>query len=440
MSLRGIAVLLLILAVLVLALVRLKGPKEEAAQVAADSPVLAEFAEGAVRSIRTTCPDTSFEIRREAPGRFRLTAPYAADADPREVRTLVEALRGARVRKLIAPSAPDAAAFGLGAEACSVRLELDSDAAGRTLTIGRSSPVGYERYARAGDGRIVFVEGSLFTAVARPADAFEERRLLPLDPSAVSRLEIERPQGKVVLVRAGDVWRLEAPVADLADPGEAEHAVRAATSVQLERGSKAPVPATSAPERRIAIRAGGVTAYVATAGVGGRRLAWRENGSWAGLVADPDLADLDRPATAFRDRQVVNFSSPDAGSVVVTRGSSVLTLVRSADQMSWTAREGAEAAASVDASRVAALLDRLRSVRASEVLEGSPPSPPTGTIAVTGAAGELARASWGPLPPRGGEESVWVSTPARAGVVFRVPAASFGPIPLKRADLAAVGP
>ena len=41
------------------------------------------------------------------------------------------------------------------------------------------------------------------------------------------------------------------------------------------------------------------------------------------------------------------------------------------------------------------------------------------------------------IPPRDGEESVWVTTPGRAGVFFRVLASAFGPIPTVRKDLAA---
>ena len=437
MSLRGLVLLLVLLALVAVALIYWRGPKEETPPPVEEAPLVAEFVEGSVRSIQAACDDASYLLRRTATGGWTLGVPESAEADPREVRTLLEALRGARVRKVIAGSGADASAFGLGPGSCTVRLEIEGDAAGRTLTIGHTSPVGYERYARGADGRVVFVDGSLYTAVARPRDAFRERRLLPLDPQGVSRLTIDRPAGRVVLARRDGVWHLEEPVRDAADRFEAERAVETATSLQFEREQAPERPLNASRDKRIAVRADALTAYVAAAGVGGKRLAWREHGDTIGLVAESALADLDRPAAAFRDRQVLSFSSPDARRVVVTRGASSLTLSRASEKDPWTGQEGAEAPGEVDGARVAALLDRLRGVRALEVEDGAPPTAPTGTLAVSGEAGELARASWGPLPPRDGQEAVWVTTPGRDGVFFRVLASAFGPVPSGKKDLVA---
>ena len=435
MSLRGLAVLLLVLAVLAIALFRLRGPEEESKPAVPDVPVLAGFDEAKVSAIRTACGATSYELRRGPASGWRLTGPYAAEADPREIHTLLTALGEAKVRKVIASAGGEDAAFGLGGDACTIHLDVEGDSAGRTLALGRSSPVGYERYARAPDRRVVFVDGSLYTAVAKAPDALEERRLIPLEPAAVSRLEIERPDGRIVLARAGEGWRLEEPVRDAADTFQTDRAVRAATALELERGTKAPPPQATLRERRIVLRVPGITAFVADKGVEGKRLAWREGAAAAGLVRETDLADVDRPAAALRDRQVLGFSSPDVRRIVVTRGSTVLTAARASEEAPWTVREGSAAEAPADAARVGALLDRLRSVRATAVEDGTPPGAATGTVVVTGDKGELARAAWGSLAPGEGEESVWVTTPGRAGAYFRVPASAFGPIPARRSDL-----
>ncbi|HJQ99102.1 MAG TPA: DUF4340 domain-containing protein [Candidatus Polarisedimenticolaceae bacterium] len=436
MSLRGLAVLLLVLAVLAIALVRLRGPKEDEKAATEDAPLVAAFDEAKVRAIRTTCGETSFSLQKGLASGWRLVAPYAAEADPRETHTILAALSGARVRKVIAEATADPASFGLGPDACTVRLELEGDAAGRTVALGRSSPVGYERYAKDAKGRIVFADGSLYTAIAKAPDALEERRLLPLDPESVVRLSIERPDGTVVLARVGEGWRMEAPVRDTADAFEADRAVRAATSLEMERGTKATPPTVTPRERRIALRANGMTALVAAAGVEGKRLAWREGTGSAGLVPASGIADFDRPAAAFRDRLVLGFSSPDVRRVAITRGGTSLTIARASEAAPWTARQGSEPEAPADGARVTALIERLRSVRATSVEDGAPPSPPTGTLEVSGEKAQLGRASWGPLPPAGGEESLWVTTPARAGTYFRVPASAFGPIPQGLRDLA----
>jgi hypothetical protein len=139
-SLRGLAVLLLVLGLLAVAVVRLRGPKEEEKPAAPDTPVLAAFDEAKVRAVRTACGETSYELRSGPASGWRLAAPYAAEADPREVKTMLSALHDARVRKVISSTSTGDAAFGLGQDACTVRLEIEGDAAGRTLTIGRGSP------------------------------------------------------------------------------------------------------------------------------------------------------------------------------------------------------------------------------------------------------------------------------------------------------------
>jgi hypothetical protein len=178
-----------------------------------------------------------------------------------------------------------------------------------------------------------------------------------------------------------------------------------------------------------------MTALVAAAGVGGKRVAWREGAASAGLVPESGIADFDRPAPAFRDRQVLGFSSPDVRRVVITRGATSLTLARASEAAPWTVRQGSEPETPADGARVTALIERLRSVRAASVEDAAPPSPATGTLVVSGEKGELGRASWGSLPPASGEESVWVTTPRR-GTTFRVPASAFGPIPQGPRDLA----
>jgi hypothetical protein len=82
------------------------------------------------------------------------------------------------------------------------------------------------------------------------------------------------------------------------------------------------------------------------------------------------------------------------------------------------------------------LLDRLRSLAAEGFVPDAAPGSPTGTIVVGGGGGELARLRWGPLPPEPGTngERVWVATPKRPGVVFRVAATALGAMPSKASE------
>lgn len=446
MSRRGLAILAALVALLAVALWRFKGEGRTPAPPAGDAPLVAAFKGDAVRSIAVACQDTAFTLARSAAGAWTLASLGNTEADPREAVKLVEALQDARVRKVIAEKGADAAAFGLEPAVCDVSVVLDGDTAGRHVAIGRTSPVGTERYASAVPGRVVFVDGSLFGAVARPATAFRERRLLPADAERVTRLEIERPDATIRIVRDKDAWRMEAPVADLADPSVAEQLVRAATGLTLvDTGAKVAPPRETSPSHRLLLRVeqGGAAsrreALVAAAGIDGKRVAWRAGGSFVGLVDASALTDLERPPAAYRDRQVLSFSEPDATRLVLTRGGQTVTVERAKEGAPWTARDGAGPATPADERRVRSLLDRLRGLRAADVLAVAP-SAASGTLGVFSAHGPLATVTWGSMPPENGEESLWATTPARQGIVFRVPASTFGPLPQRASDLAAAPP
>jgi hypothetical protein len=109
--------------------------------------------------------------------------------------------------------------------------------------------------------------------------------------------------------------------------------------------------------------------------------------------------------------------------------------VRSKEPSSWSGSQG-PTPFPVDGPRVGDLLDRLSGLSGVGFETAAPATQATGTIAVDGEHGELARFQFGPLAPVPGSdvESLWITTPARPGVVFRIHATSFGPIPAKAED------
>jgi hypothetical protein len=198
--------------------------------------------------------------------------------------------------------------------------------------------------------------------------------------------------------------------------------------VRAERRVELAVATKGEPAPRVA--------YVATLGIGGTRLAWREGGQLAGLVSDAEAGELARLPDSFRDARITSFSLPDVRGVSIDRGSAHLRVTRAGEGKPWTGVDGA-APFSVDGARVDALVDRLRALTASGFEPGPAGTKSTGTIAVAGEHGELARLAFAPLPRAADsdDELVAMTTPSRPGVVFRVPALSLGPIPATAADL-----
>ncbi len=447
MSVRGLGVLFALLATVVCLLVwqgRRTAPPEGPG---ADAPLLRSFLEETVRGIDLACAGSRVTLGREASGAWRITEPLIAEADPRRVHDVVAALQGVKIRKAIAETAADLPAFGLDPAACTVRVDLGTATPAISLRVGRSSPVGNGRYASADDDRVVLTDGSVYGVVSQGAEALREKRLFPVDPETITRIDLTRPDGRLVVASAGGTWRVEAPRSDLASAAACTSLARAIASIELTDTGAAPMRIGAKPDRRIALaitssrRSSPFVAFVAAAGIDGKRLGWRDGGPFAGLVEEAAARELEQPVDAFRDPRVTSFSAPDARRLSIMRGASVLRVLRAGEGSPWEGSEGATPMA-VDGSRVDALLDRLRGLMSAGFEGGEPPTRPTGTIAVSGEKGDLARLTWGPLAPstHGGDESVWMTTAARPGTVFRVEAVSFGPIPANAADLAPAEP
>lgn len=440
MSLRGLLVLLALLAAAVALVLYLKPPP--AKKAAEEGPLVAPFDEAKVTAVDLACGGT-VALERSRGNGWRMTAPEAAEADPRVVHATLTALADARVRKVIEDIGAAGAPYGLDPPDCTAKLTIRGETAPRTLALGRTSPVGTERYARDAKGRIVFADGSLYTALAKPAADFRERRLIPVEPETITAIEIDRPSGRLAVERSGTSWRMTAPVADAAADSACTDLARAVATMEVDAVRKGLRPENVKADRRIGVR---VTvsdgsppreAFVATAGVEGKRLAWRSGGAFAGLVPEARAAELERDANHYRDPHPASFSAPDVRTIEIRRGGGSLRISRPTDAASWTVAENGGKGRAADRSRVDAFVDSVRWASAAGFRAAPPPTPATGRIVVSGDKGKgIADLSWGPLPPgAGGAESVWVTTPSRPGVVFALKASAFGPIPSKPADV-----
>lgn len=437
MSLRGLLVLIGVLAAAIVLLLRAGSRPETPAPQPGDAALVRAFTEDAVQAIDLACEGATVSLRRTGGAEWRIMAPFEAEADPRRVREVLSALQDARVRKVVAEKAGDGACFGLQSAACTLRLDLGTAGPSLTLRLGRTSPVGTERYAAVEDGRVVLTDGSLLAMIARGADAFREKRLIPVAGEEMTRIALLRPDGRIALAKVGDAWQVESPRRDTASASAASSLARAIAALELADAGNVEPPRDPRPDRRIEVRvaARGVerpfVAFIAAAGHAGRRIGWREGAQRTGLLDEASAKELTRPADSFFEKRIASFSLPDVLTVGLSHDGTTIELARAAESAPWTGREGASAFA-VEGTRVSDFLNKIRSLTASGFETAPPAAPPSGEITVQGVRGDLARLTFGPLSPG----AQWVTTPARPGAVFRVDATALGSVPGK-AELAA---
>jgi Domain of unknown function (DUF4340) len=399
-------------------------------------PLITAFAEDAVREIDIDCGGTAVTLARGGSPDWRITRPFEAEADLRQVETLIGSLRDARVKKVVGVDGGQLQSFGLSPAACAVRLSFEPASAPVTIRLGRSSPVGSERYAAADDARVVLTDGNLFGVVAGDAEGFREKRLFPVESDAITRIALDRPDGRVVLARSGSAWRLEAPSPDAASASACEGLARAISEIEIVDPDTVRVPVNIEPGRRLRLEVAtrendaGRVAFVAAAGINGRRLGWREGAALAGLIDESALGELLRPAESMRERRIASFSSPDVRRITLEQGGTSLRIARAGEASPWSGTAGAVTFA-VDGHRVDEVLDRWRVLTASGFAPAAPKSERTGTLSIEGESATLASFTWGPLGA-----DLWLTTPSRPGVIFQVDADSFGPIPANASDWA----
>ncbi|HSM50896.1 MAG TPA: DUF4340 domain-containing protein [Thermoanaerobaculia bacterium] len=150
----------------------------------------------------------------EPPAEWRLVAPLAARADAAAVEGLLSALAALpRVRGL---DGVERAAVGL--EPPRFRLRLATEAGERTLEVGAAVPASHDVVvAEAGRGELLVTSAGFLADLERPAGEWRARELFPGRREAIERLVLDGPEGRVVLARDGESWRLAEPVADRAD-------------------------------------------------------------------------------------------------------------------------------------------------------------------------------------------------------------------------------
>ena len=98
---------------------------------------------------------------------------------------------------------------------------------------------------------------------SRQAEEEAERRLVTIDPESVTRLELPtRDSERARLVRDGDDWRLEAPIAFPANPAAVRGALRALAELDSTGALESP------------------SADLGVYGLGGTKLCAREPPDW----------------------------------------------------------------------------------------------------------------------------------------------------------------
>ena len=277
------------------------------------------------------------EMRRIAPPpapEWRLVAPFQAPAAAGEVEQLCFALETLHALRRIDPEKGrplDLAQYGLDDPPLSVTFALAGPGGEEkewTLLVGRKEPLGRAVYVRRADQPTVYgVDARLIVRLTQPIGVFRDRRLLSFDPDAATALEVRYTESDRTTrcERAGERWRLTAPVEDLAQAGVVRQALVLLADLRVEsedfvgdaEAADAPI-GLDAPQVSVSVEEG---ARRQTLEIGaraeGRPKRYARRAGEPGVFLAPE-ALLDRLHTLLRDvrsRRPLDFDPARVASV-----------------------------------------------------------------------------------------------------------------------------
>jgi hypothetical protein len=211
----------------------------------------------------------------------------------------------------------------------------------RTVEFGVDIPGTDITAARvAGQSTVLFVPSSALAAVKKPVDDFRSREVFGGRAADVSRLEILRGRGRLVLFRRDGTWWLSEPVADLADAGETDRLVGQLTGLRtvefVHGGEDLAALSLQPPLYRVSLTGekGAVTSvdFGATRSDGNSVYA-RKDGRIQ-TVDQEIVAELSKEAEPFRSATLVAFNRGDVTSVEADFQTDKHVLTR--DATGWT--------------------------------------------------------------------------------------------------------
>lgn len=162
--------------------------------------------------IRKPADGEAVVLEREGEKSWRLASPVAAKADEGEVDLLLQNLETMRFARAVArASSVKLRDFGLEPPRIEVRFRT-RDGGERSLAFGSDTPTPSNQYARRdGSEEVIVVASHLSMNFDKSGWDLRDKAIFSLGTAEAKRIEIERPEGKLVLVKEGGLWFVAEP-------------------------------------------------------------------------------------------------------------------------------------------------------------------------------------------------------------------------------------
>jgi hypothetical protein len=265
---------------------------------------------------------------------WQITSPGTFPADAGTVSGMLTTLAPLNSQSVVEDHATNLADFGLNDPSVEVDVTGKDNKTSRLL-IGDDAPTGDGVYvAVAGDLRVFIASSFIKTSLNKSLSDLRDKRLLPIDASTVSGLELIRKGGDITFARIQNGWQIEQPRPYRTDDFQVDDLLQQLTSAKWD-GSVSPEDAAKA-----FAHAAPVATVKLTGGVGNDTLDVRKDkedyyakssavaGAWKVDSANSSALGqaLGHSLDEFRNKQLFAFGYSDPDKIEYHSGATNLVL------------------------------------------------------------------------------------------------------------------
>lgn len=345
----------------------------EDTKAAGDSPKLVSLKEDDVAAIEIRRREGETAVLRKDKSGWQLSEPKPARVDNDAVTALVSTFTGLTWDRLVEEKAGDLSAFGLQSPAMQL-VVTGKGKKSQTLLIGDETPTGGGFFAKlADDPRVFSIMSGTKSGLDKSWKDLQDKRLLTFDDTKLSRLELTAKAQSAEFGRnAQSEWQMVKPRPLRADNLQVEELVRKLKDARMETAGTDDDQKAATGKFPSAAKIATVSATDAS---GTQTLEVRRSGEdyfakssvLEGVhKVSKDLGDaLNKGVGDYRNKKLFDFGFNDPSKIVIRDGDKTYDFTKGGDKW-WAA--GKE----MDATSVQSVIDKLRDLSASELVETAP--------------------------------------------------------------------
>ena len=343
-------------------------PKESASSTT--TPAIVKIDPATVTSLTVKQKDAAaVTLARSGANQWKITAPADFPADSSTVSSILTSLAPLNSDSIVAEKDANLAEYGLS----NPSLEVDvtgKDNKTERLLFGDDAPTGGGVYVEVAGNPRVFTAGSYVrSSLNKSLGDLRDKRLLPLEASSVSSIDLDRKGQNITFARIQKGWQIEKPQSYRTDNYQVDDLLTQLTGAKWD-------PSVSAEDAARDFSHATPVATVKLTGSGNDTLEVRKEkddyyakssaipGTWkidSGSASSLD-ADLERSLDEFRNKQLFDFGYADPEKIEYHSGTTSLVLARTGSDWISNGKK-------MDSNSAEAMVTAIRDLSASKFVD-----------------------------------------------------------------------